>query len=431
MNAGDGAAMSTWISRPVRAWFGKDFARLLSGTALGQALIVIATPILSRLYSPADFGQFAVLLAFVGFVSVSLSLRFEMALVGEMDDRQAAQLLRISLELVPLTALVWTASFVVLNRLNLFELGALPAWAAVAVLLILVLIGAFSALRYWHVRAGKFDDLGRALAFNGLGRAVMPIATGAVRSDWVGLVLGELLGRALGIARLWKAAAPALAHTRVARAPAGPLWRKYWKYPGVLLPSSLLDALGQNLGVPLVAALFGIVPAGQYALIHRLAQAPAALIGASAADVLHWQLSTTDSAARRGLVLRQAAKLAGASLVIYGAAAVAAHWLTVPVLGADWGDAGRMFVILFPAYCALFVVSPLSRALLLTQRIELKFIADFAALLLPLAAMLVFRSAGIWIAFGAFMIASVAAAGIYFALIMYAMRPGEARGAVT
>jgi O-antigen/teichoic acid export membrane protein len=253
----------------------------------------------------------------------------------------------------------------------------------------------------------------------------MPIGTGLVRSDWIGLILGELIGRMLGIVRLWRVAAPVVATARVEPAPTTPLWRKYWKYPGVLLPSSLIDALAQNLGVPLVAALFGLIPAGQYALIHRLAQAPAALIGTSAADVLHRQLSSAEVRLRRGLVLRLAAKLAGVSVVIYGVAAVAAHWLTEPVLGRQWADAGRMFVILVPAYCALFTVSPLSRALLLTKRMQLKFVADLAALLLPLAAMALFKAGGIWIALGAFMVANVVAALVYLVLILYAMRDDD------
>ena len=270
MKTRDGGALSNWIAGPVRAWLGKDFAQLLSGTALGQALIVLSTPVLSRLYSPADFGQFAVVLAFVGFVSVSLSLRFELAIVGERDDAQAGRLMWMSLALVPVIAAAWTIVFIVLNQLNLFDLGRLPIWCALIVLSILLLTGAFSALRYWHVRAGQFENLGRALAFNGLGRASMPIAAGLIRSDWIGLILGQLIGRALGIARLWKVASPAVAQARSATTSSAPLWRKYWKYPGVLLPSSLIDALAQNLGIPLVAALFGMVPAGQFALVHRL-----------------------------------------------------------------------------------------------------------------------------------------------------------------
>ena len=92
----------------------------------------------------------------------------------------------------------------------------------------------------------------------------------------------------------------------------------------------------------------------------------------------------------------------------------------MPVLGQQWSDAGRACSDSLPAYCALFTVSPLSRALLLTKRMELKFVADLAALLLPLVAMKAFSTSGLWIALSAFMVASVAACAIYLGLILYA-----------
>jgi len=41
------------------------FAVLAGGTAVSQAISMLAAPVLARLYSPADFGRLGLLLSFV------------------------------------------------------------------------------------------------------------------------------------------------------------------------------------------------------------------------------------------------------------------------------------------------------------------------------------------------------------------------------
>lgn len=54
---------------------------LMGGSAcLGQGLMILATPILTRLYTPADFGVLAVYTSLLS-VSVVVCLRYELALL--------------------------------------------------------------------------------------------------------------------------------------------------------------------------------------------------------------------------------------------------------------------------------------------------------------------------------------------------------------
>jgi O-antigen/teichoic acid export membrane protein len=47
---------------------------------LGQAITVLVSPILTRLYTPEDFGVFGVYASILGIVTVVASLRYEYAL---------------------------------------------------------------------------------------------------------------------------------------------------------------------------------------------------------------------------------------------------------------------------------------------------------------------------------------------------------------
>ena len=78
-------------SNMVAAAFG-PFARkvmsLSALTALGQASFVIALPVLSRLYTPSDFGLFTIYLSIVNIGGPIVGLKFEIcALCGPHQTR--------------------------------------------------------------------------------------------------------------------------------------------------------------------------------------------------------------------------------------------------------------------------------------------------------------------------------------------------------
>ena len=60
--------------------FFKNVAILVSGASLGQVIIVLSSPIITRLYSPEDFGIFALFSAVLGIVAVVGALRYELAI---------------------------------------------------------------------------------------------------------------------------------------------------------------------------------------------------------------------------------------------------------------------------------------------------------------------------------------------------------------
>src|SRR6187549_1826241 len=68
---------------------------LAGGTALGQLVVVLASPILTRLYEPIDLGALAVYVALLTIIMSVASLQFELAIPIAPDDRVAAHLLAL------------------------------------------------------------------------------------------------------------------------------------------------------------------------------------------------------------------------------------------------------------------------------------------------------------------------------------------------
>jgi O-antigen/teichoic acid export membrane protein len=76
---------------------------LVGGTAGAQLITVLAAPLLTRLYSPEDFGLVAVCASLLALIGVISSRRYELAIPLPDDDVEEANVAMLSLLLVAMT----------------------------------------------------------------------------------------------------------------------------------------------------------------------------------------------------------------------------------------------------------------------------------------------------------------------------------------
>lgn len=406
---------------------GRSFFRhtvsIAGGTVLGQGVLILSLPVLSRLYTPEDFGVFGVFSAFIAVATVVVCLRLDLAIASSQSDDDADRLLALSLAALPGVLLVTAAAFLLARSRGWMSLGAMPEWSVLAVMLVLGVTAVFSLLRFWNIRHLGFDLVARALVHQGLGRAGASAAAGLAHPGWIGLAFGELIGRSFGIVRLAKPAIPRLAllshRPRESRA----VLRRYWKFPVIALPSSLIDAAAGAIPVMLIAESFSTTLAGHFAMVARIAGLPAAFVAASVADVFHSyfrRANTSDATGARARVARLALRLLVIGIAIYVPAGLLAPTVLPVVLGDPWFEAAVQLRILAPFFVVTLVVSPLSRALAVLNRLEIKLVVDVLLLVVPLCTLGFFHLADPHSSLMLYVWSNVAVYGIYFGLIWYA-----------
>ena len=159
--------------------FARHVVTLASGTAMGQLLLVLALPVLTRLYSPADYGALAVYSATLTVLLVLVSLRFEVAIPLPEDDQVAGSLLALSL--LSLAAVTLVVSVLVwLTGDALVARAKVPALRPYLWLIPIGLAGggAFQALSYWAIRRRAFGRIARAKVSQGVGQVATQIGLG-------------------------------------------------------------------------------------------------------------------------------------------------------------------------------------------------------------------------------------------------------------
>jgi len=394
-----------WIRRTVRATLpGGRFARsvtlLAGGTALGQVITVLVSPILTRLYTPEDFGVFGVYASILGIVTVVASLRYEYAVPLPEDDETAANILVLCFALLfGMTTLSWF----VIHGLG----GQIVTWANVPGLkpylwlipLGMLGAGTYQILNYWAVRRRDFSRIARTRLSRGLARAALQVGVGFAHSGPLGLLLGQLAGEtagstSLGLAAWRKDRAPFKAVSLQGIRRAGV---RYKRFPLFSSWADLLEALGLQVPQILFSAFYGAEVAGWFALGQRVIAAPLNIVVDSVAQVYFGEaarMPRDNPRAVRRLFLRLTGRLALTGGLPVVAICTPAPWFFLHIFGPGWEMAGRYVQIMGIMFAVRFAVIPFFHTLSILERQDLYFLWESTRLVLVVGSLIMGKSLG-------------------------------------
>lgn len=363
--------------------FAANVALLSGGASLGHCFTLAAAPILTRLYLPNEIGNLGLFNAFLGVAAVTASLQYDVAIVSADGEKEASHLALMS---VIFAMPVSVASGLLLYAMIHFALlgfDVLPGYAAWLMVASIFFAGLFSALRYWSLRNEQFAVVSQALLFQNGGRSLSQVAFGALGSHSLGLLLGEALGRCIGMSRMLRAVWPVVRKHPPSGCGIASALVRHRRFPLYSMPSSLLNLLGTSLPLPLLVTLYGANAGGYYSLVWRVLAVPVVLVGTSMADAFHSQaaLYARDDPKRllrffhnSTLGLIAIGIIPAITILIFG------QPIFLFVFGTKWRISGAIASIVAPWFLTSFVVSPLSRLVYVLHGQRLKLIYDVVVL---------------------------------------------------
>jgi O-antigen/teichoic acid export membrane protein len=404
--------------------FGRKVAVLAGGSAFAQGLVLLAMPVITVLYGADQFGALAVFASIVGILSRIGALGYDMAIPLPRETVAAANLLVLSFAILlaltgacafivwrwPDPIVTWTGGGTLRPFLWLIPIG-------------LLIGGTFSPLNYWAIRHGAYPDMARARVAQALGMAVTQIVAGIAGAGTLGLLAGEMTGRALASGRLARRMLRGSGPMLAAVSPRGvaQVAARFRKFPQFSSWGILMNAASANLPPLLFAPLYGIEVTGWLALTQRVLGAPSELIAQSvsqvyfvaAADEAH---AGTDSLRR--LYVRLSRSLFAAGLVPAAVLAVFGPTLFALLFGAAWTESGIYARALAAMLVARCVIGPLgARTLQVLERQGLLLAWEAVRFLLLVASIALAWGAG---ASAAGAVTAYAAAMVAAYLALYA-----------
>ena len=359
--------------------------KLAVGSILGYGVIVMLTPVLTRLYSPADLGEFSAIAAVIGILPPLMTLGYPF---GQLSARGIGGALRFGV-----IALIFAFSFLLVASLGLlvsapFGMTANILVGALAALLCGVLAVLTSVGINWAIRRHRNTGAAYSTFANLGGRGIFQTAFGVSVGGVTGLLLGEMLGRA---SAWWIIEKGLLRSTiRAVRRKPRALFRiavANRNYPLTVTPALTLENLLVWLPAPIFAYFFQPEVGGLIALVQRFASVPLTVANQSLATMFHREAREgIDRAPSR--LLRYLKLMFVIALVSFLPLYLSLRSFGAPLAEWIFGDArwaGSAFVAatLLPIYLAQFLCLFTDRVLLILDRnlVKLNFLMLNAALL--------------------------------------------------
>ncbi|QXI49215.1 oligosaccharide flippase family protein [Pseudomonas anuradhapurensis] len=404
-----------------------DFLRnvltLMTGTTLAQAIPIAAMPLLTRLYTPEDFGVLALYMSIAGMISVVITARYEIAVMLPEREEDAASLVALSVCIAGVISLVLLAVILVFNEdiQGLLNNRAIGPWLYLLPITVFV-TGMWQAFNYWNNRAKKFKRLAVSRVAQGGGMTLAQFVLTGLSAG--GLVVGYLVGQISGllvfITRTWREDRTVL--SKVSLLSMLENARRYSKFPKYSMLGALLDNAAVQMPVLMLSKFYDTHVVGIFSLTFRALNLPMSLIATSFSQVLfqRFVVLQRDNPERLApFVLKLFVGLLGLMVPL-----VAFVWILGPdlfalVFGESWRQAGDYATILIFAVAIRFAVSPLSTVLAMDHNIKIGTLWQMIYFVTISLTLFIFRNAGIETFLLAFTLHEVALYSLYLGFIIF------------
>ena len=277
----------------------------MSGTALAQALGFALAPLISRLFTPSDFGIFGSFYAVVGVISAGITLDYSQAIMLPKEKNDALDLFFVSCLTTIIITLLCALVCLVAPAYLVGLMKAPGAWVLTLLLLTLLITGFNITIQSWCVRTKAFKQTSSSQVIRSLSSNGMQIGFGFFKAGPLGLIISNVLAdlfASINLLRVFLTDLKTSSH-KIRWYRMKQLAFEYRDFPIYSASGNIIDSLSRGLPILLLTNYFGIAVAGSYAFAEKIISAPMGLILRALRQVLFQKAAETDHHGRSLLAL--------------------------------------------------------------------------------------------------------------------------------
>lgn len=361
--------------------FGKAVFVVASGTFLAQFISAIVSPIITRVYSPEEYGVLTLYASVLSVFAIS-SLKYEIAIPISRNEKIAINVLLLSILILSGFVIVLTIALYLFGSfiLNYFNYGLLNDF------IILIPIGVFLSglyriFRQWALRVKDFNSISITTFTQSLLGNVLKVILGLFGMGSFGLILGQIIGQSAGLTRLSK---PVLSkkktlfeYIKIRKI----IWciKRYKDFPIYNTSIDFLSTFGKQFPTIFIATFFGSQVVGLYGLAYTIVRLPMRLIGTAIGDVFYAEAASIGR--KNPKKLKQLSNKLILRLSLIGIIPIITILLFGPelfqiVFGNLWYEAGIYARIISIMLFTILIFAPVSRVYEVFEKQKLRLLID-------------------------------------------------------
>lgn len=344
----------------------KNILKLMSGEGIGRAIGLVAAPVITRLYTPSDFGILAVFVSLTALIYPFCTLRYTLAIPLHSDERIGINSLGACFVVLGITTAIVSISFVLFHSeiLGLFASESIDAYryfvpAAFA------LYGTAEILSYYATRYRDFSTVAKVTVSQNAIGAIVKIVFGLFRFNVIGLLIGNIMAESGGLTLYLRAYGKMLKEEAryLSRRKICFVLKRYKDFPLYRLPSQLLLMAAGSLPILYFAWHFGAEATGRISLAMSMLAAPVALVCSTVGKAFYGEIASLgkrNSCEISALTLRIMIRLLAISIIPFMVIVCFGPVIFQTVFGEEWLQSGIFARYLCFYLIFRFVYSPVS-----------------------------------------------------------------------
>ncbi|MFK8105010.1 MAG: lipopolysaccharide biosynthesis protein [Saprospiraceae bacterium] len=374
--------------------FTKNVLKLMTGTSFAQLIPILISPILTRLYSPDDFGIFYLFASTASILQAVATGRFELAILIPEKQKDAAQILVLAAWVCGITSCLVLAIVFFFNAQVCTLLGdtSISPWLYLLPLSILTVCW-FTILNFWYVRHKNFTIVTISKFMLSGVNAAGRVAFGLLNWGIAGLILGTLIAQFTALCyylfRLPKQSVSLFKEVQTVDIKSKA--KQYAAFSRNMVSGSFFNVSSTHLPNILINTFFVAAVAGFFGMIQRVIRLPLVTV-ASAFDEVFKQKASEEIHQHghcRNIFYKTIKQLTGIAvipfLIFYG---IAPDLFRI-VFGAEWQIAGEYAQIFCFPFFLHFIISGVVSIFYITEHTQWYSFSHFLQLVLVILALLV------------------------------------------
>lgn len=347
----------------VKNSYRRNVLALMTGSAIGQALPIAASPILTRLYTPEDFGIAALFLSIAAVLATVVNGRYELAIGLPESDDDAINVAALGAVIAILVsiALLALVFFFGKNLALMANAESIIPWLYLIPASVL-LTGIFNVLNYTNNRLGLFNDIATANVYKSIASTGTQMFGGWLIKGASGLIFGNLAAQLVSNFKLYRNTSTHFKLRNISKNKMWTLAKRYKNFPKFSMWAGVFNALGHHILIFAMPIVFSIGTLGLYNLATRVLGAPAALISSAFGQV--FLREATQERRENGHAKSTFNKTVRRLTIIGAPIFFSIYMFSEPlfgfIFGPNWREAGAYAAIMTPLLYTQFVVSTVS-----------------------------------------------------------------------
>ncbi|CAA3849329.1 polysaccharide biosynthesis family protein [Staphylococcus aureus] len=350
-------------------FIGDSFLMILS-SGIAQVILIITTPIITRLYSPTEFGEFTIFSNIAMILIPIINARYDLLIVNTKNDRSANILSQISFLISLLILLI------------LIPIFAISAWLYpnfildfIFIIIMLFLVSLTNIFTNYLNKERKYKVLSLINVFRAGSMALLQIIFGLLALGSLGLIIGFSLSYIAGITLGYKTFKK---HFNIVRdkEETKALFLENKNQLVYSTPSILLNSLSFSVVVFFIGILYTNTEVGIYGMAIRVLGIPVTIISLGLSKILMQQANDyyIEYGNFRNLLLKFSSILVIVSIILYVPLYLFSEELVNILLGHSWVDAITVIKIVIPLFVIRLIVSTVSLSVIVLQKQQLELI---------------------------------------------------------